>query len=135
MYINKIIITIDSENDIIIARKKAREVSEGLKFSSINRAKVLTAVSELSRNIYRYAGTGELELEILPERIKRGVKITASDKGPGIVDISKAMRKGYSTSGSLGAGIPGVKTIMDEFSLETSPGSGTQVTVVKWELL
>ncbi|WP_409254163.1 anti-sigma regulatory factor [Bacillus sp. SCS-153A] len=132
---SKVVIIIESEEDIIIARKKVRELSDEYSFNPINRAKLLTSVSELARNIFRYAGEGQIQLELVMERIKKGIVITAADKGPGIEDINKAMERGFSSSGSLGAGLPGVKAIMDEFYIESSSDTGTKITVMKWELL
>ena len=131
---DKALVRIQCEYDIITARKTGRIFSKHLHFDSINQARIITTISELARNIYRYAGTGQISFEPIEETIKAGLKITASDQGPGIKDISNAQKLGYSTSGGLGAGIPGVKNMMDEFYIESSPGNGTRVTVVKWQL-
>ncbi len=105
-----------------------------MKFDLTNQARILTVVSELSRNIYRYAGTGHIEFELVEQARKKGIRIISTDEGCGIPDIEKAMQKGYSTSGSLGVGLPGVRSIMDEFKLESTPGKGTRVEAVKWQL-
>ncbi len=131
---NKALVRIQCENDIITARKMGRIFAKNLHFDSINQVRIITTVSELARNIYRYAGTGQISFEPIEEVIKTGLKITASDQGPGILDISNALKQGSSTSGGLGAGIPGVKNMMDEFYIESSSGKGTRVTVVKWQL-
>ncbi|WP_226646334.1 anti-sigma regulatory factor [Mesobacillus subterraneus] len=129
----KALVRIQSEQDIITARATGRTFSNDLCFDSINQARIVTAVSELARNIYRYAGTGQIRFEQIEKGNKIGLKITANDKGPGIREISKAMEPGYSTSGGLGVGIPGIKNMMDEFYLTSSPGSGTKVTIFKWQ--
>jgi serine/threonine-protein kinase RsbT len=129
-----VIIPINDEPDIVAARKKVREIAQNLQFNQINQGKVLTAVSELARNICRYAGSGEIEIEMLVEEKKKGIRITAQDGGPGIPDPVLAMKRGFSSSGSLGAGMPGVKTMLDEFELDSVVGKGTVITAVKWQL-
>ncbi len=94
---------------------------------------IATAVSELVRNILKYAGTGELHLRQVQEFGRRGIEIEAVDEGPGIPDCDQAMRDHYSSSGTLGLGLPGVKRMMDEFFLESTPGQGTRVTARKWK--
>ena len=93
---------------------------------------ISTAVSELVRNILKYAGTGEIRLRRVKEMGKRGVEIEAVDRGPGIDDCEAAMSDHFSSGGTLGMGLPGVKRMMDEFSLESTPGEGTRVTARKW---
>ena len=93
---------------------------------------IATAVSELARNILKYASSGEIRLRRVEGRKGRGVEIEAVDQGPGIADTEMAMRDHYSSSGTLGLGLPGVKRMMDDFSLESTPGEGTRVTAVKW---
>ncbi|MGM0844903.1 MAG: anti-sigma regulatory factor [Bacillota bacterium] len=128
-----VVIHIRQEADIITARKTGREIAQTVQFSLTNQARILTVVSELSRNIYRYAGSGQIEFQIVMQNKKKGIKIISTDKGSGIPDLSKVMKRGYSTSGGLGAGLPGVKAMMDEFNLSSSPGSGTRVETVKWQ--
>jgi len=94
---------------------------------------IATAVSELVRNILKYAGTGEIRLRKVEGRKGRGIEIEAVDRGPGIEDPEAAMRDNFSSGGTLGLGLPGVKRLMDEFSLESAPGKGTRVTAVKWK--
>lgn len=129
----KALVPIQFEQDIVTARAMGRTFSKDLCFDSINQARIVTAISELARNIYKYAGTGQICFEQIEKGNRHGLKITASDQGPGIREISKAMEPGYSTSGSLGVGIPGIKNMMDEFYITSSPGSGTKVTVFKWQ--
>ncbi|WP_277753244.1 anti-sigma regulatory factor [Metabacillus mangrovi] len=129
-----LVIPIQKEDDIIIARKTARELTQLMEFKPANQARILTAVSELARNIYRYAGDGHIRFETVEEQMKRGIRITAIDSGPGIKNIRQAMEQGFTTSGSLGAGLPGVKKMMDEFFIESCPENGTTVNVAKWEL-
>ena len=93
---------------------------------------IATAVSELARNILKYAGTGEIRLRRVKGMGVRGVEIEAIDRGPGIADCDAAMRDHYSSGGTLGLGLPAVKRMMDEFSLESAPGEGTRVSARKW---
>ena len=130
----KALVQIQCESDIVTARKTGRFFSNHLHFDTINQVRIITTISELARNIYRYAGTGQIRFEPIEEAIKTGLQITAIDQGPGIIDLSNAQKHGYSSSGNLGAGLPGVKNMMDEFYIESSPGNGTRVTVVKWQL-
>ena len=129
-----VVIQIQKEDDIIIARKIAREFAQEINLDITNKARILTAVSELARNIYRYAETGQIKVEVVEEAYKAGLRITAVDNGPGIKDIRKAMERGYSTSGSLGAGLPGVEIMMDEFSIESSKHNGTKISITKWQV-
>jgi len=93
---------------------------------------IATAVSELVRNILKYAGTGEIRLRRVQGSSRHGIEIEAIDQGPGIADCEAAMRDHFSSAGTLGLGLPGVKRMMDEFSLESTLGEGTRVTVRKW---
>ncbi len=128
-----VIIHIRKEEDIVIARKMGRELSQKLNFQTLNQTRVMTAASELARNIYRYARHGQIKFELVEDTQRRAIRITAQDNGPGIDDIKRALMNGYSTSGGLGAGIPGVKKMMDEFAIDSSPETGTTVTAVKWQ--
>ncbi len=93
---------------------------------------IATAVSELVRNILKYAGSGEVRLRQVEELSRRGIEIEVVDQGPGIADCEAAMQDHFSSGGTLGMGLPGVKRMMDEFSLESMPGEGTRVTARKW---
>jgi serine/threonine-protein kinase RsbT len=129
---NESYVKIISEWDIVAARQLGRNIAKELEFGTVDQARITTAISELARNIYLYAGEGEIHFERLQELGRTGLKVTALDQGPGISDIRKVMEDGYSTSGGLGAGLPGVKRLMDSFDLISSPGKGTTIQVVKW---
>ncbi|PLT31294.1 anti-sigma regulatory factor [Peribacillus deserti] len=129
---NLTVIRIQHELDIVEARQKGREISKKMAFGSVDQVRITTAISELARNIYLYAGSGEITLEELADGHKAGIKVAAVDKGPGIADIKKVLEDGYSTSGGLGAGIPGVKRLMDEFTIDSVFGEGTTITAIKW---
>lgn len=125
-------IKILSERDIVTARQHGRNIAKKLGFGTVDQTRITTVISELARNIYLYAGKGEIHFELVSALGKRGLKVRALDQGPGIQDIRVAMEDGYSTSGGLGAGLPGVKRLMNEFDLTTTVGKGTTVEVVKW---
>lgn len=127
-----ILISINNEFDIVLARQKGREVSKELQFGGVDQARITTAISELARNIYLYAGSGQITINVLEENGRRGIQITAADDGPGINDIRMVLQDGFSTSGGLGAGLPGVKRLMDTFDIDSMPGSGTRITITKW---
>ena len=125
-------IPIGSDLDIIRARQSGRAEATKLGFSSTDLTLVATAISELARNIVMYAAEGEIILRLVRTAEKQGIVVIARDHGPGIVDIAHALQDGYSTSRSLGLGLPGVRRLMDEFEIESQVGEGTIVTVRKW---
>lgn len=129
---NESYVKIITEWDIVAARQLGRNIAKELEFGTVDQARITTAISELARNIYLYAGQGEIRIERLNEFGKRGIKVIAADNGPGIQDIRKVMEDGYSTSGGLGAGLPGVKRLMDEFDITSSLEEGTIIKTVKW---
>jgi serine/threonine-protein kinase RsbT len=126
-------VAINSDQDIVTARQKGRVLATELGFSTGDATLIATAISELARNIVSYARKGEITLKTLRSSSGQGICIVASDSGPGIRDIRQAMRDGFSTSGSLGLGLPGVRRLMDEFEIISEPGRGTIVTVKKWK--
>ncbi|MEH7482575.1 anti-sigma regulatory factor [Neobacillus drentensis] len=129
---NESYVKIFNEWDIVAARQLGRNIAKELEFGTVDQARITTAISELARNIYLYAGQGEIWIERIDGRDKRGIKVIAADNGPGIQDIRKVMEDGYSTSGGLGAGLPGVKRLMDEFDITSSLEEGTIIKTVKW---
>ncbi len=118
----------DQASSVLAAQKVAAEIGFGT--SAI--ATIMTTVSELVRNILKYAGTGYVRLDPAQRNHTKGLRITVRDKGPGIADVEKAMADHFSSSGTLGLGLPGVKRMMDEFEIDSEPGQGTQVVVTKW---
>ena len=125
-------VAINSDQDIVSARQKGRAMAIELGFSSGDATLIATAISELARNIVSYAHKGQITLKGVQGSSRVGILVIASDDGPGIVDIRQALRDGFSTSGSLGLGLPGVRRLMDEFEITSQPGRGTTVTVKKW---
>ena len=125
-------VEIHSDQDIVSARQRGRALAMQLGFSAVDATFIATTISELARNIVSYAGKGEILLKALQNSNHGGILIVASDKGPGIADLRQALRDGFSTSGSLGLGLPGVRRLMDEFKITSQPGLGTEVEVKKW---
>lgn len=132
MSAGEIRVAINSDQDIVGARQRGRTLAAELGFSSADATMIATAISELARNIVSYARKGEIQLQKMQNGEHQGLMVIASDDGPGIPDVRQALRDGFSTSGSLGLGLPGVKRLMDEFQIVSQPGRGTVVTVKKW---
>ena len=126
-------VAINSDQDIVVARQRGRALATDIGFSATDSTLIATAISELARNIVSYARKGEITLKTIHGSSRHGILVVASDDGPGIPDVLQAMRDGFSTSGSLGLGLPGVRRLMDEFQIASQPGRGTTVTVKKWK--
>jgi serine/threonine-protein kinase RsbT len=126
-------VAITSDQDIVAARQSGRALAGELGFSATDSTLIATAISELARNIVCYARKGEITVKTIHGPSRQGILVIASDDGPGIPDVLQAMRDGFSTSGSLGLGLPGVRRLMDEFQIASQPGRGTTVTVKKWK--
>ncbi len=120
------------EVDVYVAIGRGRELATALGFNAIDRTRIEIVILELTRNLLVHARGGDLYLEELREQERIGIAIEARDQGPGIADIELAMRDGYSTAHTLGAGLPGVKRLTDEFSIESTVGVGTRVRAIKW---
>ena len=127
------VVPITTDTDVVVARQKGRELAVELGFVSTDSTLLATAISELARNIVRYAKHGEIVIAPLQSGDRVGITVVARDKGPGIASILLAMQDGYSTSGGLGLGLPGVKRLMDEFHLASDANVGTTVTIKKWK--
>ena len=121
-----------TEWDIVAARQSGRNEARTIGFGAVDQARITTAISELARNIYLYAECGKIEIERIEKEGMLGIQIIASDQGPGIADVRLVMEDGYSTSQGLGAGLPGVRRLMDEFEIETKLQQGTTISVKKW---
>jgi serine/threonine-protein kinase RsbT len=125
-------VAIERAADIVTARQEGRQLAALLGFSSGDATIVATAISELARNIVLYAKRGEIVLTLAERGGELGLAITARDEGAGIPDVERVLRRGYSTSGGLGLGLPGVRRMMDEFEIVSEAGKGTVVTAKKW---
>lgn len=125
-------VIIRNDFDIVAARIAARDVAKRIGFSGIDQARIATAVSELARNIFLYAGAGTVCVRSIERRGRVGIEIIFEDQGPGIANIEQVMQDGYSTSRGMGMGLPGARRLMDEFDLRSQEGVGTTVICRKW---
>jgi serine/threonine-protein kinase RsbT len=123
---------IESEGDIVTARKLVRDAATELGYGIADVTRIVTAASELTRNIYHYAGTGVVRWCRLTDGDRVGLELAFEDTGPGMADIDKAMESGFSTGKGLGLGLPGTKRLMDEMSIQSVLGKGTTIKVRKW---
>ncbi len=123
---------IRSDLDIVIARTLARDTAKALGFGAIDQARIATAVSELARNIFLYAGTGNITVREVERHGRKGIEIVCEDQGPGIADIDLVMQDGYSTSRGMGMGLPGAKRLMDDFDIRSKENEGTTIICRKW---
>ena len=130
---DEVSVRISSDLDLVRAREQGRVLAGQLGFTQSDLTLVATAISELARNIVRYARRGEIVLRQAEDGGVPGIVIIARDEGPGIPDVNRAMEPGYSTAGGLGLGLPGVRRIMDKFEIVSEVGRGTVVTVTKWK--
>jgi serine/threonine-protein kinase RsbT len=123
---------INSESDIVMLRKTVRVVATELGFGITEVTRIVTAASELGRNVYQYAGQGVMRWRTLSQDARVGIEIGFEDHGPGIADIAQAMEQGYTTGGGLGLGLPGAKRLMDEMAIASEVGQGVKVEIRKW---
>ncbi|GAB4074258.1 anti-sigma regulatory factor [Barrientosiimonas marina] len=124
-------VPIKNEWDIVKARQIGRNMARDIGFGTVDQARIATAISELARNIYLYAVNGEICFDKAAHSKPDGITIHSHDAGPGIASISEVMEDGYSTSGSLGAGLPGVKRLVDQFDIQSEEGKGTDIRAMK----
>jgi serine/threonine-protein kinase RsbT len=125
-------VDVEREADVVKARQKGRELAGALGFSSTDQTLIATAISEVARNIVSYATRGSVSFTRIERQGRAGIQIVASDQGPGIPDIDRAMRDGFSTGNSLGVGLPGARRLVDELEIVSEVGVGTTVTLRKW---
>lgn len=131
--LNKEKIQIIREQDVVFFRQRLKEHATKIGMTILNQTKLITASSELVRNMLKYGGGGEIFIEVVSDRMQVGIKVIFSDKGPGIPDIAKAMQDGYSTGKSLGLGLPGARRLVNQFDIQSGPGEGTTVTIIRWK--
>ena len=124
--------TIAGDEDVVRVRQLVRAHAVAAKLSLVDQTKLVTAASELARNTLVHGGGGEATVETVDTGSRRGVRIVFGDKGPGIADIQLALTDGYTSGGGLGLGLGGARRLVDEFDLDTAPGAGTTVSVIKW---
>ena len=124
---------IEAEPDIVAVRQRVRAWAQELGFSLVDQTKIVTAASELARNTLKHGGGGELSMAALNEGLRRGLRLEFSDHGPGIPNLELAMRDGFTTGGGLGLGLGGSKRLVNDFRIESNPGEGTKVTIIRWK--
>ena len=122
-----------AEDDVVRARQAVRSWAVEMGFSLVDQTKLVTAASELARNTVVYGGGGTLRMEALEDGARKGLRLVFADEGPGIPDLEKALRDGYTTGNGLGLGLGGARRLVNEFAIESQAGAGTRVTVVKWK--
>lgn len=130
--LSKDAIQVIKEQDAVFLKNRVREVAIKIKMGLVNQTKLITAASELVRNMLRYGNGGVCLIEVVTRGRDNGIRLTFEDKGPGITDIGLAMKDGYSTGKSLGLGLPGAKRLVNEFDIKSKPGEGTTITILKW---
>lgn len=130
--LSKDTIEVSREQDVVFAKNRVKEVAVRIKMGLVNQTRLITAASELLRNMMRYANGGKCTIEVVSSGRMNGIRLTFTDKGPGIPDIAKAMQDGFSTGRSLGLGLPGTKRLVNEFDIKSIVGEGTTVTIIKW---
>jgi serine/threonine-protein kinase RsbT len=123
---------IRSDSEVVMVRQRVRVWATQLGFSLIDQTKVVTAASELARNVLVHGGGGTARIEAITDGARKGLKLTFEDKGPGIPDVSLALRDGYTTGTGLGLGLSGAKRLSNEFEIVSAAGQGTRVTIAKW---
>lgn len=124
---------VDREQDVVPLRNRVKEYAVKIGMGLVNQTKLITAASELVRNMLRYGGGGQVLIEVVSQGRENGVRLTFADKGPGIADIKDAMKDGFSTGKSLGLGLPGTKRLVSEFDIKSVVNEGTTVTIIKWK--
>ncbi|MGI4827239.1 MAG: anti-sigma regulatory factor [Janthinobacterium lividum] len=127
------IVPIRTANDVVVVRQRVRALSLELRFGLVDQTKVVTAASELGRNTLEHGGGGEAELALVTSGVRSGIRLRFSDHGPGIADLNLALRDGYTSAKGMGLGLGGSKRLMHEFDIQSEPGRGTTVTVVRWK--
>src|SRR6478672_10434774 len=131
--LNKDTMKIEKEQDVVPFRNRVKEFAVKIGMGLVNQTKLITAASELVRNMLKYAGGGTTLIEVISQGRENGIRLTFLDKGPGIKDVALAMKDGYSTGKSLGIGLPGTKRLVNEFEIKSNVGEGTTVSIIKWK--
>jgi serine/threonine-protein kinase RsbT len=127
------LVPLRAEEDIVVSRQKVRALTQGLKFSLVDQTKMITAASELSRNTVVHGGGGEMHWELLDDGVRRGLRLRFVDEGPGIADVQLALTDGWTSGTGMGLGLPGSKRLVHEFDVQSAPGAGTRVSIVRWK--
>src|SRR3954462_4277702 len=129
---SKTIMRLTASEEIVRMRSAVRQLAVAQGLSLVDQTKIVTAASELARNALDYGGGGEVELEAVENGARRGVRLTFVDQGPGIADLALALKDGYTSGGGLGLGLGGAKRLSNEFAIDSKPGAGTRIVIVRW---
>lgn len=121
-----------TSNDVLVARQRVRQLAVELRFSLVDQTKLVTAASELARNVLDHGKGGEMMIDVLNEGLRSGLRLVFEDQGPGIPDIEQALKDGFTTGGGMGLGLGGSKRLVNDFSIESQVGKGTKITVARW---
>jgi serine/threonine-protein kinase RsbT len=124
---------IRSSADVVSVRQAARALAERVGFSLVDQTKLVTAASELARNTIDYGGGGLVKLELVENGVRRGVRLTFEDQGPGIPDVALALRDGYTSGHGLGLGLGGARRLVNDFTIDSAPGTGTRIMIARWK--
>jgi serine/threonine-protein kinase RsbT len=124
---------VDNSEDVVRVRQEVRKRAMEIGLSLVDQTKIVTAASELARNMLDYGGGGIVTLEIVHNLARRGLRLAFIDEGPGIADIEHALENGVTTGGGLGLGLGGAKRLSNEFEIESAPGKGTKVVITRWK--
>jgi serine/threonine-protein kinase RsbT len=130
--LREVIFPLDSDLDVVSARRGVTEWAREIGLTVVDLTKVVTAASELGQNALVHGGGGSMCLQIVSQGVRKGLRMTFTDDGPGIADPELAMRDGYTTGGGMGIGLPGAKRLVNEFDLTSTPSGGTSVTILRW---
>ena len=131
--LNKDQLPVIKEQDVVPFRNRVKEYAVKIGMGLVNQTKLITAASELVRNMLKYGKGGTTLIEVVTRDRDTGIRLTFQDSGPGIADINLAMKDGYSTGKSLGLGLPGTKRLVNEFNIQSQIGAGTTITIIKWK--
>jgi serine/threonine-protein kinase RsbT len=126
-------LAIRSSEDVVKVRQHTRTLAVAAGLSLVDQTKIVTAASELARNVVDYAEEGDVCMEVIEDGARRGVRLAFEDRGPGIPDVQAALKDGFTTGSGLGLGLGGARRLANEFSIESKVGIGTKVTVVRWK--
>jgi serine/threonine-protein kinase RsbT len=125
---------IRASDDVVKVRQQTRTLAVAAGLSLVDQTKIITAASELARNTLDYGGGGHVHMEVIEDASRRGLRLVFEDHGPGIADIAQAMKDGFTTGSGLGLGLGGAKRLANDFAIESTPGSGTRITIARWKI-
>ena len=127
------VVEVRTPEDVTVARQCTRRLAVKLGLTLLDQTKVVTASSELARNLVIYGGGGVVTVQVIANGVKSGLRLTFEDQGPGIPDVELALKDGYTTGNGLGLGLGGAKRLSHEFEIDTKPGAGTRITIIRWK--